>query len=267
MLSACWAHFVDGSSISRLAVERYRDRIYRYGAELLRAEFSKFVKSEAVALCVSIDSTHMRVFCDGGDKSADLFARSLEVRSSTGRRTVCYPKLSISQSTTVSDVLSAIPMDELRIEDLVRGGRFEFLIANCAAANANKASVKMVMWELNRRNELLEMTQACAFHVLNTATIWGSGLFPYGSLLRTAHVYEARHFEGSDGRVASKLRNPGNTDPIIEIDASHQYFMGTCLRIPGISSWACFIRWASAGIQGRRSRTKPRPPTHSQTIA
>ena len=55
----------------------------------------------------------------------------------------------------------------------------------------------MLMEELNPAKELLAMMQVRASHVLNTADIWGLGLFPYGSPLRTAHVYEARRFKGS----------------------------------------------------------------------
>ena len=36
--------------------------IYRYGAELLDADFAQFAKEEAVALCVALDGTTMRFF-------------------------------------------------------------------------------------------------------------------------------------------------------------------------------------------------------------
>ena len=86
---------------------------------------------------------------------------------------VCYPMLITPQSTTSSVAHSAIPMGELHIEDQTHGGGFKFLITRRAAAKTNKASAKMLTTELGRMKELLAPTKGCAFHVRNTADIWG----------------------------------------------------------------------------------------------
>ena len=52
------------------------------------------------------------------------------------------------------------------------------------------------MSELQSGKELLAVNQICVSHSLNNSGLWGLGNFPYGSILRTTHVYEARSFKG-----------------------------------------------------------------------
>ena len=164
----------------------------------------------------------MKTFCDGRAKSSEIFARTLEAYSADGKHMMSYPTLSTPHATTTSGVLSAIPLKELHIDDLMSKGGFKFLFLKCDAANTNKAAAKVLLSELKPVKELLVVMQICAVHVLNTATIWGLGMFPYGSLLRTAHVYESRHFKGLDDHIESMLCTAVKLkpDPIMDSENS-----------------------------------------------
>ena len=66
----------------------------------------------------------------------------------------------------------------------------------------------MIVAELQNRRKLLVVTILCAAHALDNCSIWGLGDFPFGSLLRAAHLFEARRLAGLGEYVSAVLR-PG----------------------------------------------------------
>ena len=101
---------------------------------------------------------------------------------------VTYPSISQPQCSKASGLLSTIPIGELHIDDLLEGGGSRFLIPKSDGANVNKAATKMPTSELQNHRELLVVTILYAAHDLNNCAVWGLGGFPFGSLLRPAHV-------------------------------------------------------------------------------
>ena len=205
-----------GFSVSRWTVGKYRAQIYRYGAEYLDVMFAEFVKAEAVALAAGFDSTPMRIFTGGCAASFEIYVKSLEAMSADGKRMVTYPTVSQPECSKVSGLLSTIPLPELHIDDLLDGQGFRFLLLKSDGANVNRSAIKMLTAELQNRKELLVAPVLCIAHALNNSSIWGLGDFPFGSVLRTAHVFEARHLKELEGIVSSVLRCGVGHDPILE---------------------------------------------------
>ena len=134
----------------------------------------------------------MRVFTPGERaQSTDVYVRLLEAVDYKGKRLTLAPDLVLPSSKTAAGVLSVIPLEELFVNDLVRDGSFKALIVNIDAASVNKAAFRMLISELQIHQNLLVFMNICSAHTLNNSTIWGLGDFPYGSLLREAHVFDA----------------------------------------------------------------------------
>ena len=146
----------------------------------------------------------MRVFSDGQASSFEVYVRSLEARDSTGKSAVTYPVLSRPRSSKASGVLSAILIKTLYLEDLLSNGGGRFLIIKRYGPNTNRAAVKMLTSELQPKKELLAVNQICVAHSLNNIGLGGLCNFPYGSILRTSHVCEARRFKGVGGYISAK---------------------------------------------------------------
>ena len=89
----------------------------------------------------------------------------------------------------------------------------------------------------------------------------GLGLFPYGSLLRTARVYEARHFKGMDDHIASKLCNPVKIHPVIESEPAQQYF-----RELGFEFRGPMDGMGSGGFYTQQYKGEVSPPKEESTL-
>lgn len=157
-----------------------------------------------------------------------------------------YPALSSPQSTTDAGIISTIPLDEIHIEDLLSGCGFGFLIAQCDSENTNKAASKMRMSELRNKAELMAVNQLCPYNTLSNSTIWELGRFPFGSLLRTSHVYEARRFRRLGEYVGKVPVTPFLEDPLITSETAQEYFRNSQGELLGGPTSARFARRANA---------------------
>ena len=89
-----------------------------------------------------------------------------------------YPTTIHPISSKTSGILSAIPLSDLHIDDLLAGAGFRFPIIKTDGANVNKAAMKMITAELQNRRGPLVVEILCAIHALNNSTILGAGRFP-----------------------------------------------------------------------------------------
>ena len=120
-------------------------------------------------------------------------------------------------SRVASGILPTITSVEMHIGELLHGVGLRLRISKRDASNANRADIKMLIAEIRNRNDFLVIAQTCALRALNNyCTIWGLGRCPYGSILRTCRVYDARHFKKLEQYVA-RVSLPGiDSSPIVK---------------------------------------------------
>ena len=205
-------------SISRLAVDRYRSRVYVYIRDYLDNAFRTFAKESASVIHVTFGSTPMRVFrTDQRAGCMEVYGRTLEAIGPCGSTQSTFPELSYPNNSKTSGILATLPVKQMYIEDFA-GSKpgFRVLYISCDGLNTNRSALRLLFTELQRWDTLLCIPHICMAHTINNATIWGLGCYAYGSILRLAHGIESVKHWGVAKHVKNMVLGPPTMDPILD---------------------------------------------------
>lgn len=214
---------IQAYSVSRWAAERYRYRIYGYGAEYIDEKFREFVLANALVLQPFHDGTLANLFEEGRSANVDVYGRTLLARNAAGETARSYPVLSRPSTSKASGVLSTIPTKALFLDELTSTPGFKLLLLNCDGANTNRKAVRMLTAELQPKKNLLVVVNYCSAHGVNNAAKWGLGVFSYGNLIRGCHVLQTAKRRKFEDHVRTYIREDIQEDPLVLTDTSVDY--------------------------------------------
>ena len=101
------------------------------------------------------------------------------------------PDLCLPSSKSDSGVISVIPIGGIYIKEIVERDIFNAIVIRCDGPSVNKCAYRMLTRELQKFGKLIVFSNICSSRGINNSIRWGLGVFPYGGLLRSAHVFGA----------------------------------------------------------------------------
>ena len=142
----------------------------------------------------------------GDAKSVEVYVMLLAARAPNGEERKYLPELSAPECSSASGFLSAIPLSEIFVADLMHRPGFRVLMITAGAIPTNKSAIRALIAELQVYPQLIILPTICSPHTLCNATKWVIGEFPYGVYLGTAHGLGAVRCRDFDDRIDRMLR-------------------------------------------------------------